>query len=200
MAVTLPESVRMTRPVPRFRSSPARDERRLARRLRGRDPDALREVYDRYGSPVFGFLVGLLGDRATAEDIQQQVFLEVWQRAGAYDPRRAAMLTWILVIARSRAIDHLRRQIPEPRDPTGSIALLEEPGADEVDALLEHWRVAHLLTRLPDEEADVLRRRFYGDRSQSEIADDTGVPLGTVKSRMATGLRRLRAELEGQEL
>jgi RNA polymerase sigma-70 factor (ECF subfamily) len=199
MAATLSTSVRMSQPVPRFRSSPARDERRLARRLRSRDPDALREAYDRYGGAVFGFLLAHLGDRATAEDVQQQVFLEVWQRAGAYDPGRSGLLTWILVIARSRAIDHLRRRIPEPRDPGGAIALVDESADDRVDALLEHWRMAHLLARLPAEEADVLRRRFYGDRSQTEIAAETGIPLGTVKSRMAAGLRRLRDALEDEE-
>ena len=102
-----------------------------------------------------------------------------------------------MVIARSRAIDHLRRRIPEPRDPIGGIAVFDE-GDDYVDELLEHWRMAHLLRCLPDEEADLLRRRFYEDRTQAEIAAETGIPLGTVKSRMASGLRRLAAELEAE--
>ena len=120
-----------------------------------------------------GFLVRALGDRGAAEDVFQQVFLEAWQRGAAYDPERAAPLTWIMAITRSRAIDHLRRRVPEPRDPAGSLALLEaEAGSRRrsTDALLEQWRLAHLLGRLPDEEADVLRRRFYGDASQREIA------------------------------
>jgi len=178
--------------------APRRDDRRLAKRLRRREPDALREVYDAFGGAVFGFLMQMLDDRATVEDVQQQVFLEVWQHSDRYDPRRASLLTWILVIARSRAIDHLRRRIPEPRDPIGGIALFEE-GDEYVDELLEHWRMAHLLRTLPDEEADLLRRRFYEDRTQVEIAAATGIPLGTVKSRMASGLRRLAGELEAEE-
>jgi RNA polymerase sigma-70 factor (ECF subfamily) len=177
---------------------PRSDDGRLAKRLRRRDPDALREVYDEFGGAVFGFLVQMLDDRATAEDVHQQVFLEVWQRARTYDPRRARLLTWILVIARSRAIDHLRRRIPEPRDPIGGIAVFEA-GEEYVDELIEHWRIAHLLSRLPDEEADLLRRRFYEDRTQAEIAAETGIALGTVKSRMASGLRRLAVELEAEE-
>jgi RNA polymerase sigma-70 factor (ECF subfamily) len=174
--------------------------RRLAKRLRKRDDDALREVYDTYGGVVFGFLLQMLDDRPAAEDVQQQVFLEVWQRAADYEPRRAGLLTWILMIARSRAIDQLRRRIPEPRDPAGGVALLDAAAdGDHVDELIEHWRMAQMLRRLPNEEAELLRRRFYDDRSQSEIAAELGIPLGTVKSRMVNGLHRLRAELEGEE-
>ena len=194
MFTALHASVTMNPAVP----APRRDDRRLAKRLRRREPDALREVYDAFGGAVFGFLMQMLDDRATVEDVQQQVFLEVWQHSDSYDPRRASLLTWILVIARSRAIDHLRRRIPEPRDPIGGIALFEE-GDEYVDELLEHWRMAHLLRTLPDEEADLLRRRFYEDRTQVEIAAATGIPLGTVKSRMASGLRRLAGELEAEE-
>ena len=96
----------MERVVP---SRPRSDDRRLAKRLRRRDPDALREVYDEFGGAVFGFLIQMLDDRATAEDVQQQVFLEVWQRSGSYDSRRASLLTWILVIARHLLPDHFRR-------------------------------------------------------------------------------------------
>lgn len=180
---------------------PSREEARLAARLRGRDPDALRDVYERHGRTTFGFLLHTLGDRASAEDVQQQLYLEVWQRAADYDSARAGLLTWIMTIARSRAIDQLRRRIPEPRDPTGTVALLEssESSLDSrLDALVDHWHMADLLRGLPAEEADLLRRRFYDGRSQREIAADTGIPLGTVKMRMVTGLQRLREALEAE--
>ena len=106
-----------------------RAERRLAKRLARRDPDALRELYALHGRDTFGFLVGCCGDRAAAEDVQQQVFLEAWQRADRYDPERGGLLGWLLTIARSRAIDHLRRRVPEPRDPASAVALAD--GADE---------------------------------------------------------------------
>jgi RNA polymerase sigma-70 factor, ECF subfamily len=177
------------------RGSADREERRLAQRLAAHDPDALQELYERHGRTTFGFLVNALRDRASAEDVQQQVFLEVWQRAGQYDPDRAGLLTWIMLIARSRAIDHLRRRIPEPQDPATSSALdtAVEPVVDE---LVEHWHMAHLLRQLPHEEAEPLRQRFYGGLNQREIASATGVPLGTVKMRMVSGLRRLREMME----
>jgi RNA polymerase sigma-70 factor (ECF subfamily) len=174
-----------------------RDERRLARRLAARDPAALQEAYERHGRTTFGFLLKALRDRASAEDVQQQVFLEVWQRAGQYDPDRAGLITWIMLIARSRAIDHLRRRIPEPQGPASSPALdtAVEPA---VDALVEHWHMAHLLRQLPHEEAEPLRQRFYGGLNQREIASASGVPLGTVKMRMVSGLRRLREMMESE--
>jgi RNA polymerase sigma-70 factor, ECF subfamily len=161
---------------------------------------ALEGVYEEYGPTVLGYLINVLGDRGAAEDVHQQVFLEVWQRAPGYDPARASVLTWIMTIARSRAIDELRRRVPEPRDPGGSIALA--PDADperSPDALVERWRIAHLLSRLRAEEAALLRMRFYDGLSQTEISERTGIPLGTVKMRMVAALGRLRRLIEQEE-
>jgi len=180
------------------RAMAARDraERALARRLARRDPEALREVYDLHGAAVFGLLVRALGDRAAAEDVQQQVFMEAWERAERYDADRAGLRVWLLTIARSRAIDHLRRRVPEPHDPSSAVALADRADEARLDELLEHWRLVAELDRLPAEEAEVLRRRFYLDQSQTQIADATETPLGTVKTRMTSGLRRLRTALE----
>ncbi len=172
-----------------------REEQRLARRLAAREEAALAELYERYGRTTFGFLLKALRDRAAAEDVQQQVFLELWQRAAQFDPARGSLLTWVMTIARSRAIDQLRRRLPVPQDPMDSPAL-ETPVEPVVDELVEQWHMADLLSRLPHEEADLLRRRFYGGLSQSEISSETGVPLGTVKMRMVSGLRRLRTMME----
>lgn len=174
-----------------------RAERRLVARLRDGDADALRSLYEAHGPPVFGYLLAALRDRAAAEDVLQEVFLQAWRSAAHYDAARGSLRTWLLVIARSRALDHLRRRIPEPRDPaSGSLTLVEGDAASDVDELLESWRFAALLDRLPAEERELLRQRFYGGRSQSEIADETGIPLGTVKMRMVQGLRRLRDLIE----
>jgi RNA polymerase sigma-70 factor, ECF subfamily len=179
----------------------SRADRQLATRLRRCDPAALTELHAAYGRTVLGFLVRVLGDRASAEDVFQQVFLEAWQTGPAYDPKRSAPLTWLMSIARSRAIDQLRRRVPEPRDPAGALALLdgEADPAAALDAQVEQWRFAHLLGLLPAEEADVLRRRFYAGLTQREIAAATGMPLGTVKMRMVQALRRLRELIEGEE-
>jgi len=173
-----------------------RAERRLAKRLARRDPDAVRELYAMHGRATFGFLVGMLRDRAAAEDVQQQVFLEAWQRAERYDPERGGLLGWLLAIARSRAIDHLRRRVPEPRDPSSAVALADGADDGRADELLEQWQLAGVLGELPAGESDVLKRRFYLGQSQTEIAEATGVPLGTVKTRMVRGLTRMRDLLE----
>jgi RNA polymerase sigma-70 factor (ECF subfamily) len=174
-------------------------DRRIADGLQRRDEHALVELHSACGRTVMGFLVRVLGEPATAEDVFQQVFFEAWQRGSDYDPARASTLTWIMTIARSRAIDQLRKRVPEPRDPHSSLALLEPSEEAEIDELLERWRFANLLGRLPDEQADLLRRRFYDGATQTEIATATRVPLGTVKMRMVEGLARLRDLLDGEE-
>ena len=101
----------------------------------------------------------------------------------------------MLTIARSRAVDHLRRRVPEPRDPQLPDGRTVEA---EADALLERWRLAQLLGRLPEDERALLRLRFYDERSQSEISAATGIPIGTVKARMVRGLTRLREMIEAE--
>ncbi|MFN8162162.1 MAG: sigma-70 family RNA polymerase sigma factor [Solirubrobacterales bacterium] len=189
-------------PLPRVRDNQSTgSERRIAAGLRERRPEAVERAYEAYGGAVFGYLLKAVGDRAAAEDVQQQVFLEVWQRGEAYDPDRAGLLTWIMTIARSRAIDHLRKRVPEPHDPTSPQVLSEPAGetADSPERIAERWRVAGLLRRIPPEEAELLRMRFYRDLSQREIAEATGMPLGTVKMRMVKAFERLREMIESEE-
>jgi RNA polymerase sigma-70 factor, ECF subfamily len=181
----------------------SRAGRRFARALQTRDPAAIEDLHEEYAPTVLGYLINVIGDRGRAEDVHQQVFLEVWQRAPAYDPGRASVLTWIMTIARSRAVDELRRRVPEPRDPDSSTTLALTSDDDperSPDALVERWRVAHMLTRLRPEEAQLLRMRFYDGLSQSEIAERTEIPLGTVKMRMVSALDRLRELIEAEEL
>lgn len=181
-------------------STPEPSERGFVRALRRRDRAALERVYDEYAPTVFGYLINRLGDRGAAEDVHQQVFLEVWQRGPSYDPERASIFTWIMTIARSRAVDELRRRRPEPQDPTGELHPVEDSDPEgSPDALMERWRVAHLLSRLRPEEAELLRMRFYESLSQTEIAERTKIPLGTVKMRMVAALRRLRDMIDQEE-
>jgi len=175
---------------------------RFASALQRRERAALEELYGEYASTVLGYLINVLGDHATAEDVHQQVFLEVWQRAPTYDPERAGLLTWIMTIARSRAIDELRRRVPEPHDPGESSALALAADDDperSPEAFVERWRVAHLLSRLRPDEARLLSMRFYEGLSQQQIADRTDIPLGTVKMRMAGALERLRELVDGDD-
>jgi RNA polymerase sigma-70 factor, ECF subfamily len=167
--------------------------------LRRGDPDALAEIHRRYGGVVLSYLRGALRDQGAAEDVHQEVFLEVWRRGSSFDPERASLGTWIMVIARSRAIDHLRKRIPEPRDPQGpggAVMHEREDPSESPETLIERWRLAVLLEALPDDEARILRMRFHEGFSQVEIAERTGIPLGTVKTYMVRGLRRLRDLME----
>jgi RNA polymerase sigma-70 factor, ECF subfamily len=168
-------------------------DRRIGEGLRRGDPEALAAVRDGCGATVFAYLRHVLRDRAAAEDVFQQVFTEVWRRGAGYDPARGSLAAWVLTIARSRAVDELRRRRPEPMDP-GTLPEPSVPAPQE--QALERWRVAHLLTRLPAEERELLQLRFYAELSQTEIAAHLDVPLGTVKSRMVRGLERLRALMD----
>lgn len=177
-----------------------RPDRAFTEALHRRERELLDELYAEYAPTVLGYLVNTLADRGMAEDVHQQVFLEVWQRAPSYDPARASVLTWIMTIARSRAVDELRRRVPEPRDLERTLAgLPDEDPEGSPDSLLERWRIAHLLSRLRVEEAELLRLRFYEGLSQTEIATRTQQPLGTVKMRMVAALRRLRELLDEEE-
>ena len=156
--------------------------------------EALSLVYNRYGAVLFGYLRGVINDVGRAEDVFQQVMTEIWARRAQYDPARATLLTWMMTIARSRAIDELRRSRRAPSE-VGLEGVAAFVTSDAED-LAERWRIADLLDRLPTDERDVLRMRFYATLTQVEIAERTSTPLGTVKSQMIRGLTRLRTMLE----
>jgi RNA polymerase sigma-70 factor (ECF subfamily) len=175
------------------------EEARIIAALAGRDPEAITAVSERFGRFLGGFLAEALPDRGSAEEVLQQVLVEIWRRGPDYDPSRASLLTWMMTIARSRAIDERRRRRPEPISPEALAGALEETAEPETDELIERWRVAELLSRIPREEAMMLRLRFYDGLAQPEIAARMGMKLGTVKSRMVGALARLRDLIEEEE-
>ena len=172
-------------------------DRGLAKRLAGDDPRALEEIHARSGAALFSYLRRVLRDAGTAEDVFQQVFAEVWRRRLEYDPARGALTTWLFTIARSRALDELRRRHPRPVDPA---ALPEAAEASGHDASIDRWLVADLLGCLPALERELLQLRFYSELSQTEIAARTGLPLGTVKTRMVRALTRMRELIDEEGL
>jgi RNA polymerase sigma-70 factor (ECF subfamily) len=186
-------------PRPRVRR-PTGESEELAAAVAAGDREAFEKLYRRHGATTFAFLRSELRNRAAAEDVQQQVWLAVWERRASFDPARASFLTWVMLIARSRAIDEQRRRRPDARDPQHDLDLADATEDSRTDELLERWRIADALQRLPHEEAEILRLRFQSDLSQREIADRTGIPLGTVKMRMVDGLCRLRRVLDSEEL
>lgn len=167
----------------------------VAARLRRRDPRAIEDLYREVAGRVLGYLVGVLRDRGAAEDVLQEVFAEAWKRGRSYDPARGSAEAWIMTMAKSRAIDHLRKRVPEPREPASE----QEDPATRADDLHERWRIAALLDRLPADEAALLRMRFHAGFSQSQIAETTGTPLGTVKMRMASAMKSLRVMMVEEE-
>ncbi len=163
------------------------------------DEQALAALYDRYGSILFGLLLRILHDRAEAEDVLQEIFLRVWQRASDFDEQRGRVFTWLVTIARSRAIDRLRSLNSRER-------VAEEASRESVpsmttnalaDTLASEQReiVALALAEIPEEQRRTLLLAYFEGLTQSEIALRTGEPLGTVKTRTRAGLARLRVIL-----
>lgn len=186
-----------TGPARRLRASvDGHQERRLARRLAAGEPSALSEVHELAARAAFAAILSIVRDRGDAEDVHQQTFAEVWRRAEQFDPARGSMLTWVLTIARSRALDHLRRRTDLPTEADALAALgggADDPAYDDV---VDRALIGEALARIPAHERELLRLRFWDGLSQTEIAAQTEQPLGTVKSRMSAGLRNLKLQLE----
>jgi len=163
------------------------------------DEAALEVLYQRYGGACYRLARRLIGDNHLAEDVVQQVFLALWQRNG-YDPARGAVSTWLLSITHHKSVDQLRRDKGRRHRLAGDQELLEiaatGPGpADAAWAQLRAERTRDALRDLPSEQREVLLLAYYGGYTQREIADITGLPLGTVKSRTSQAMRRLRGLL-----
>src|SRR5215475_13137423 len=157
---------------------------------------ALAELYDRYGRTAYGLALRVLRDQALAEDAVQEAFLTVWRTASRFMPERGKASTWILTLVHRRAVDAVRR---EQRRRADSLEKAAEPAVEGVEEdawlRLQRERVQAALRRLPDAQREALELAYYGGFSQSELAERLGQPLGTIKSRMFTGLSRLREEL-----
>ncbi|MBX5478621.1 MAG: sigma-70 family RNA polymerase sigma factor [Pyrinomonas methylaliphatogenes] len=167
----------------------------LVRAIAQGDERALAAFYDRYASILFGLLLRILNDRSEAEDVLQEVFLQVWQEAERFDGARGRPFTWLVTIARSRAIDRVRaRNSRDRKEMQASRSSWSE--TDEITQQLsrteEREIVRRALAEIPEEQRDVLLLAYFEGLSQSEIATRTGAPLGTIKTRMRAGLRRLR--------
>jgi RNA polymerase sigma-70 factor (ECF subfamily) len=162
------------------------------------EQSALAELYDRYGRAAYGLALRVLRDSALAEDAVQDAFLSVWRTAPRFVPERGAASTWILTLVHRRAVDVVRREQRRRADP---LDRLPEPGGGAADeeawVRLQRERVQAALKQLPDQQREALELAYYGGFTQSELAERLGQPIGTIKSRMFTGLARLR-ELLGE--
>lgn len=163
---------------------------------RRRDREAFARLFDHFAPRIKSYLMraGLPADRA--EDLAQEVMLTVWRRANTFDPRKSTAATWIFTIARNRRIDLLRRREPESVELEEGEGEAEEEflaGMEASDARLMRERLERAIEALPPEQAEVLRRFFVEGKAHSEIADELGLPLGTVKSRLRLAMARLRS-------
>jgi RNA polymerase sigma factor (sigma-70 family) len=179
--------------------SPSDEE--LMRRLAAGEPDALGPLYGRYVRLILSIAAQSL-DASAAEDLVQDVFLVVWRKASTYDPARGAFRSWLLEIAHSRVLNELRRRgrrprlLPEPGD--DHLQLLEDPSPGPAEAVFRGQRrdaIDEALAALPVEQQYALRLAFFAEMTHEQVAATTEVPLGTAKSRIRTGLRRLRSHL-----
>lgn len=177
------------------------DRAAIIRMTRG-DESAIGELYDRHARAIYSLALRMLSDAAEAEDVVQDVFAQAWRQAGRYDASRAPVVGWLLVITRARALDRLRARrsriapaaldamTPDPVDPV--------PGQDlQAIGHEEAARLRQALEALPDAQREAIELAYYKGLSQSDIAEALRQPLGTVKTRIRTGLQKLRDVLRG---
>lgn len=163
---------------------------------------ALGQIYDRYRAVLFGLMMRILKNREEAEDVMQEVFLQVWRRAADFDESRGRPFTWLVTLARSRAIDRLRSLSARERVAIASARDESEQISDAAsDAFRAEQRglVTSALAQLPEEQKRPLVLAYFDGLTQSEIAAHLGAPLGTVKTRMRSGLIKLRELLAGKD-
>src|ERR687898_69527 len=158
------------------------------------DQTALAELYDRFGRVAYGVALRILRDEKLAEDAVQEGFLAAWRNADRFMPERAKASTWLLTLVHRRAVDVVRREDRRRAEPLteGLEPTPAESAEDDAWLRFERERVQAALKRLPDQQREALELAYYGGFSQSELAERLGEPVGTIKSRMFTGLARLR--------
>jgi len=179
--------------------APLRDADLVAR-IAERDEAALAALYDRFAPALLAICGRILGNPGDAEDVVQEVFLQVWRQAARYDPSRSSVSGWLSLIARSRAIDRLRNRRVGER--TAAEAYASNPrvdaspeGARNVFHAERRARIRSALEGLPEEQREVIELAFYRGLTQNEIAAETGTPLGTVKTRTLLAMKKLRKAL-----
>ena len=164
------------------------------------EPDQLVALYSEHAGTARALACRLLFDRFEAEDVVHDVFLTLFKRPDCFDPNRGTSRAWLLTVVRNRSLDHLRRRCTRPREDVSDLAeRLPDPLStdvlEELDAAARSKLLWRLVDTLPPCQADLIRRAFVSGQTHQEIADATGLPLGTVKSRIRLGLEKLRCGL-----
>lgn len=166
----------------------------LATAIRSGDQAAMAALYDRYSSIVYAVALRVLQDTGAAEDVLQDIFMQLWRNPGAFDASRGNMAAWLAVITRHRAIDALRRRRPES-DIEDVIVSVEFDLASDADRSRAMDKVRGALQTMPSQQRSALEMAYFEGLTHVEISEKTGEPLGTIKTRIRTGLLSLRKVL-----
>jgi RNA polymerase sigma-70 factor (ECF subfamily) len=181
-------------------------DREMIARVGQGDQSAFSALYDRLSGPLYSLAIKMLGDASDAQDALQEVFVQIWSRAGTYDPEKSSVFTWAVLLTRSRAIDRLRARdrrfrvvVASPADEdkvaeTANASMVES-AADTAEKSDEAARVRYVLNNLPLEQRQAIDLAFFNHLTHHEIAAQLGQPLGTVKARIRRGLLKLREQL-----
>ena len=173
----------------------------LLARLGAGDAAALDAIYQRYGRPAYALARRICADDGLAEDVVQEVFLALWRDPDRFDPRRGTVASWLMTLVHHKAVDAVRREAtrrrhhPTSSEPEEGVAAPGPSAARQALGAVIGEQVRAALRRLPTEQRTALGLAYYGGYSQREVASLTGVPIGTVKSRMFAGVARLRVLL-----
>ncbi len=181
------------------------DDAILIRMIVKEQSGALGELYDRYGRLIFSLARSIVGDQAAAEEITQDVFVNVWEKAATYRPEKAKVSTWLTSIARNRSIDQLRHRGARPEQhsvtwaevPPGAVPSVDSP-AEVAEVHMQQLQVRQAVAQLPDEQKEVLALAYFQGYTQQEIADRLNLPLGTVKTRIRLAMGKLRQWLQDE--
>jgi RNA polymerase sigma-70 factor (ECF subfamily) len=167
------------------------DDSSLIIAIRNGDDRAMTELYDRYSGIVYSVALRVLGDTGAAEDVLQEVFMQLWRNPGLFDSSRGNLAPWLAVISRNRAIDSLRKRRPET-DIEDVVVSVETDLAGEADRSIAMGKVRSVLSAMPAAQRSALEMAYFEGLSHSEISAKTGEPLGTIKTRIRAGLLTLR--------
>ena len=177
-------------------------DEQLVDALAAGDSRALSTLWDRHARPAYSLALRMLRDPGWAEEVVQDVFLRLWRNPAAYDATRGDLRRWLLSVAHHAAVDGLRGRRGSARSRDAGPGPLEGMGREEEDPADAAWanlraeRVRAAISQLPPTQREVIELAYFGGWSQSEIAKNTGQPLGTVKSRLRMGMKKLRASLD----
>lgn len=174
------------------------DDANLLRRIASGDGDALTRLFDRHSPVVLGLLVRMLGGRAEAEEVLQEVFLQAWMQADRYEEGRSSPRGWILMLARSRALDRLRRRSSQQRreeEAADGAVAVRPVGTARLEAVEQKSRVGAALGLLSPDQRHCIELAFFEGLTHTQIAERLQAPLGTIKSRILLGMNKLRQAL-----